>query len=406
MTEVWRPAADWELKSMIAQHAEARQPVEIVGAGTKRAMGRPIVPATVISLATIRGVTLYEPTELVMSARAGTPVSQIEVELAARGQMLPFEPIDLGPALGTPVGAQTIGSVFATNNSGPRRIAFGSARDHLIGVRGVNGRGELFKSGGRVIKNVTGYDVARGLTNSWGTLAVLTEVTFKVAPLPDDVATLVYRGLPDELAVELMTQAIATPFEPSAVMHLAGGHAGRLRTSIPGGNAAPLTIVRIENFVKSVLYRKDRLKQTLKAYGEPIELDLDQSLQLWGEIRRMAFLPHSPSMVWRISTSPKAAPALIANIRRHMQLEVTLDWAGGMLWLETPPSADAGAADIRRAVANFGGHATLIRAPAAVRGTVDVFQPLSPGVERLTLGMKQAFDPDGVLNPGRMYAAF
>jgi glycolate oxidase FAD binding subunit len=405
VTELLRPAADWELKSMLAQLGEQAIPVEIVGAGTKRAIGHPMQTPAMITTASLRGITLYEPTELVMSARAGTPVSQIEVELASRGQMLPFEPLDYGLALASSAGLQTIGAVFATNNSGARRISVGSARDHLIGLRGVNGRAEIFKSGGRVMKNVTGYDVARGLTGSWGTLAVMTEVTFKVAPLPDDIATLVYTGLPEDLAVELMSLAMSTPYEVSSTVHLGPKHAARLRlaTHPAGGQAISLTALRIENFMKSVRYRKGRLMEALKAYGQPVELDLEGSLAFWGEMRRMAPVPFSDDILWRVSTSPGKAADLVATLRRHMPVEATFDWSGGLVWIEIPDCADAGAADIRRAVAIAGGHATLIRAREAVRREVEVFQPQAPALEKLSRGLKDVFDPQGLLNPGRMY---
>ena len=405
MTDLLRPAADWELKSMLAQIGEQNAAVEIIGAGTKRAIGHPVQAPAIISTASLRGITLYEPTELVMGARAGTPISQIEVELASRGQMLPFEPLDYGPVLAAPAGMQTIGAVFATNNSGSRRISAGSARDHLIGLRGVNGRAEIFKSGGRVMKNVTGYDVARGLTGSWGTLAVMTEVTFKVAPLPDDIATLVYAGLPEDLAVELMSLAMGTPFEVSGTVHLPAKHAARIMTPQIGSRNTPLTALRIENFMKSVRYRKGRLIEALKAYGQPVELDLEASLGFWGEMRRMAFAPHSDDILWRVSTSPRKAPELVATLRRHMPVEATYDWSGGLIWLEIPDCADAGAADVRRAAAIAGGHATLIRAREAIRREVDVFQPQAPALERLSRGLKQVFDPQGILNPGRMYQA-
>ena len=180
-----------------------------------------------------------------MSARAGTPLSQIEVELASRGQMLPFEPIDLGFALGTDVGLQTIGAVFAANLSGSRRIAAGAARDYLLGVRGVNGHAEIFKSGGRVMKNVTGYDVARGLAGSWGTLAVFSEVTFKVLPLPDDVMTLVYPDLTDDLAVELMSLAMTQPYEVSGTVHLSPTLTTRLRHKGLSKETCSLTALRL-----------------------------------------------------------------------------------------------------------------------------------------------------------------
>ena len=404
MDEILRPATEWELKSMMGTLVERQIPVEIIGAGSKRGVGRPVGAPLALTTSGMRGISLYEPSELVMSARAGTPLSQIEVELAGRGQMLAFEPIDLGPTLGAQAGIQTIGAVFAANVSGPRRVAAGAARDYLLGVSGVNGRGETFKSGGRVMKNVTGYDVARGLAGSWGTLAVLTEVTFKVLPLPDDVATLVFTGLTDDLAVELMSSALGLPFEVSGTVHLPASQARRLKDDELRSEKKSLTAIRIENFTRSITYRKGRLKEALSAYGAPIELDLERSLHFWGEMRRLSFLPHGPSHLWRISTSPKMAPKLVAAIKRHMPVEAFYDWSGGLVWLDTPASADAGAADIRRATAIHGGHATLIRADHAVRQMVEVFQPLAPAVERLTRGLKDAFDPWRLLNPGRMYA--
>lgn len=402
--EILRPATDWELRGIVAGLAEKRRPIEVVGNASKRAIGRPVQAAVTITTASLRGITLYEPTELVMSARTGTPLAQIEAELSARGQMLAFEPIDLTGAIGAAHGGQTIGAVFAANLSGARRIASGAARDHLLGVHGVNGRGEKFKSGGRVMKNVTGYDLARGLSGSWGTLAVLTEVTFKVLPWPETSMTLVYPGLPDDIAAELMCGALGAPYEVSGTVHLSAALTKRL--SMPELKAAgqPLTLIRIENFAKSVTYRKEMLKEHLKVYGAASELDFADTTQLWGELRRLAVFPHGPSMLWRISTAPRNGPKVVAAIRRHMPVEAMYDWSGGLVWVEVPASADAGASDIRRAVAVNGGHATLIRAEPMIRASVDVFQPLSPPVERLTRGLKAAFDPKGILNPGRMYA--
>ncbi len=404
MKEALRPATDWELASMVASCGGRNQPVEIVGNGTKRNAGRPMQTAATITTKGLRTIKLYEPTELVMSAEAGTPLSLIEAELAACNQMLAFEPIDLAPAVGGPHAQQTIGGVFAANLSGPRRIVAGAARDHLIGIRGVNGRAELFKSGGRVMKNVTGYDIARGLSGSWGTLAFLTEVTFKVLPWPEAAVTLIYPGLTDDLAVELMCAAMGTPFEVSGAVHLSATLAERLTTRPAGVNATALTAVRLENFVSSVLYRKERLAEVLMVYGAPLELDYEASLNFWTELRRLSVLSDHASALWRISTSPKNSAKLVAAIRKHMSAEAYYDWSGGLIWLEVPATADAGASDIRRAVAVHGGHATLVRAEHAIRSAVEVFQPQSPVLERITRNLKSAFDPQGILNPGRMYA--
>lgn len=405
MTELLRPAAEWELQSMVAKLASRNQQIEVVGHGALRNTGRVTGAETVITTASMRGVTLYEPAELVMSARAGTPLFEIEAELASRGQMLPFEPVDLGPTTGAPAGALSIGGVFATNISGARRIAAGGARDHLLGVRAVNGRAELFKSGGRVMKNVTGLDVARGLTGSWGTLAILTEVTFKVVPLPETLLTLVFRGLPDDLAVEALTTAMATPFEVSGAAHLPKGVASRLAQPRLKALGEAVTLLRLENFTASVAYRKDKLTEALRVFGVPLELSSEETWNLWSELRTLSVLPFSKqTSLWRISTSPTKAPEIVAAIQKFMPSEAFYDWSGGLVWLEVPAAADAGAADVRRAVAVRGGHATLIRAAPEVRATVDVFEPMKPEVERLTRGVKEAFDPLGILNRGRMYA--
>jgi len=294
--------------------------------------------------------------------------------------------------------------VFATNLSGARRIMVGAARDHLLGVRAVNGRGELFKAGGRVMKNVTGVDLCRGLSGSWGTLAALSEVTFKVLPMPEHTETLVLLGLPDEIAIEVLCTAMGTPYEVSAAAHLQAPLVARLEHDGLRGQKGAVTALRLENFKRSVVYRKAKLKAVLKAFGEIHDLDHDNSLALWQELRALSPLQGSEAPLWRISTTPSTGPKVVAAIARYMELSAFYDWAGGLIWLELPPTTDAGAADIRRVIATHGGHATLIRAAAEVRAAVDVFQPLEPGVEALSRKLKAAFDPAGILNPGRMYA--
>jgi glycolate oxidase FAD binding subunit len=301
----------------------------------------------------------------------------------------------------------SIGGIFATNISGSRRIALGSARDNLLGIRGVNGRAELFKSGGRVMKNVTGLDLARGLSGSWGTLAVLTEVTFKVVPLPQTLVTLVLTGLTDDIAIEAMTAAMATPFEVSAAVHLPRGAAARLTLPKFKGSDQSLTLLRLENFTASVEERKEKLRNALRIYGAAMELDSEMSWSLWSELRSLSVMPFSKDRImWRIVTLPSKAHEIVASISKFIDTVAYYDWAGGLIWLEIPATADAGAADVRRAVAVRGGHATLIRAEATIRSSVDVFEPMRPELEQLTRGLKSAFDPRNILNPGRMYAAF
>ncbi len=399
-----RPVDEREFARVLAEATATETPVEVTGSGSKRNIGRPLDCAVNLSTKSLRGVTLYEPGEMVMSARAATPLSQIEEALSEHRQMLAFEPIELASVAAGDPGTATIGGVFATNASGARRIKVGAARDHLLGVRAINGRGEVFKAGGRVMKNVTGVDLCRGLAGSWGTLAIISELTFKVQPVPEDARTLLLLDLPDAIAVEVLCTAIGTPFEVSGAVHLQPALVARLWHEGLRNQGQAITALRLENFSKSVAYRVERLKEHLKAFGELHELDTENSHAFWGELRQLSLLQGSSDPLWRISTAPTTGPAVVAAISAYMECRAFYDWCGGLLWAEVLATADAGAADIRRVIATHGGHATLIRAEPQVRAAVEVFQPLEAGLERLTRKLKSAFDPAGILNPGRMYA--
>jgi glycolate oxidase FAD binding subunit len=357
-----------------------------------------------VSTERLTGILSYEPSELVLAAGAGTPIAEIEAALAERGQLLAFEPIDFGPVLGTTPGHGSIGGVFATNLSGSRRILAGAARDHLIGVGCVNGWGEAFKSGGRVKKNVTGYDLAKVIAGSWGTLAVMTEVAMKVLPAPQEVRTLLCLGLPDYTAVEALCLSLCTPYEVSGTVHLHSPLTAKLSDpDIAKANAA-VTAIRVEGFPNSARYRGGKLKERLAAYSPWLELDTPRSRAFWEEVRTLQMFAHSNRPLWRISTIPTRAAKLVGVISHTLEINVMYDWSGGLVWLDTPFTSDAGAVEIRRAIAEFGGHATLIRADRATRASLDIFQPLDPSLAALTAKLKGAFDPVGILNPGRMYS--
>lgn len=403
MSEITRPGGEEELAAVIAEAAASGSPLEIEGAGTKRQVGRPLQTAGRLSTSKLSGVTLYEPSELFISALAGTPLRTVEAELAKNNQQLAFEPADLGPMLGGKAQQGTIGAVFATNLSGPRRVLAGAARDHFIGMRAVNGRGEIFKSGGRVMKNVTGYDLCRGLSGSWGTLAVMTEVTMKVLPRPEETRTLLIRGLTEEVAVEAMSAALASPYEVSGAIHLCPDFAKAMSDKDLTTRDRPVTAIRLENFSSFVEYRFGRLSELLAAYGRIHSLDDKRSLALWSEARSLRYLHNAAGSIWRIVTPQRTAAKLVAAIRKTLDCKAAFDWAGGLVWLEIPPAADASVIEVRRAVAEFGGHATLIRAEPGVRAAVDVFHPPQPGPAAITRKLKAVFDPQGILNPGRMY---
>jgi glycolate oxidase FAD binding subunit len=392
-----------ELAYLVAEAADTRTPLEVMGRGTKREVGRPVQYGAVLSTESLTGIRLYEPSELVLVALAGTPVAQIEQALAEHDQEFPFEPIDLGPVLGFGRGQGTIGGVVATNFSGSRRILSGSARDHLLGVHAVNGSGETIRAGGRVMKNVTGYDLGRALAGSWGTLAVMTEVAIKVLPAQREVRTVLCFGLADPNGIEVLCLAMGTPFEVSGTVHMHAELAERLSDQEIANAGASVTAIRVENFPASARYRSSRLKQMLQAYAPALELDTLRSRAFWDEIRTLKMFQKSDRPLWRISTVPSTAAKLVHNLARKIDVRVLYDWSGGLIWLETPPISDAGAVEIRRNLAEIGGHATLIRAEAPARAAIDVFQPLDKPVMALTAALKRAFDPVGILNPGRMY---
>ena len=401
-----RPIDERECARVFNDAAATGTALDIRGSGTKINVGRPVTTEAFVSTRSMRGITLYEPNEMVMTARAGTLVWEVEEQLAAKRQMLAFEPVDYGGLTGSDPREATIGSGFATNVSGTRRILYGAARDHLLGLRGVNGRGEIFKAGGRVMKNVTGVDLCRGLSGSWGTLALISEVTFKVLPVPAQTSTLLLLGLQDEFAIETLCAAMMTPYEVSGAVHIQPGMVARLKHEGLRQQGEAITAIRLENFPKSITYRKERLKEALKIYGEIHELEHDNSLAFWSELRKLSLLQSGTAPLWRISTKPTSGPALVKAISSYMDCSAFYDWSGGLIWLEVPPTSDAGAADIRRAVAQQGGHATLVRADPHVRAAVDVFQPLASGLDMISRRLKSAFDPAGILNPGRMYAGF
>ncbi len=378
----------------------AQTPLEIIGHGSKRRIGAPVENSNILDLSALSGIILYEPEELVLSALAGTAMGEIEALLAAKGQQLAFEPMDYGPLFGGVAGRGTIGGVLATNSSGPRRLKAGAARDHVLGIEAVSGRGELFKSGGRVMKNVTGYDLSKGLAGSWGTLAVLTTVTFKVLPAAETEHTLVLRGLDDVQAAVAMAAAMGSNAEISSAAHLPETVTGKVIDSALSGLSS--TLLRIEGFPKSVAYRAAKLAHLLK--GKTDILAEAQSRSLWREIRDvMPFADRTSRPVWRVSAPPMSGHAIVADFRLHAAADAFYDWQGGLIWIrmEGEPNAETLRALIKK---HGGGHATLIRASEKQRRAIPVFEPQPPALAALSKRLKEQFDPLGILNPGRMFA--
>ncbi len=397
-----KPISLKEIEAVVQWAAAGGKALEIVGHGSKRHMGRPAQYDATVDLSAMSGIILYEPQELILSARAGTPVADITALLASKGQELAFEPVDYGPLLGGPPDRGTIGGVVAANVSGPRRIRAGAARDHLLGAVAVSGRGETFKSGGRVVKNVTGFDLCKLLTGSWGTLGILAEVTIKVLPQAPAEATLAVFGLSDGEAAGVMATAMATPLGISAAAHLPDFMA----TQFEGlSEADATTLFRIDGYASSIDACVDGLRKAVRPSGPAAVLDQAASRRLWRSIRDArpfrADGPWGERPLWRVSAPPIKGHEIAAQISPAALL--FYDWAGGLLWIAPPVTQDCSVGDIRRAAAVAGGHATLVRASPSARASLDPFQPEAGALAALTKRVKENFDPKGVLNPGRMW---
>jgi glycolate oxidase FAD binding subunit len=395
------PTSIDELRAAIGDALAAEEPMEVIAGGSKRGLGRPMQTPRTLDLSGIAGIRSYQPNELVLTAGAATPLDEIAEALAEARQMLAFEPPDWRKLLSTADSRPTLGGALACNLSGPRRIKAGAARDHLLGFRAVSGRGEIFKSGGRVVKNVTGYDLSKLMVGSYGTLAALEEVTVKVLPRPERIATVVLCGLDPAAAVRAMRHALASAHDVSAAAYLPAG-------SVPAPMAmVGIAALRLEGPEPSVAYRRGRLLAELGADCESAVLDGAASVAFWRAVRDAEpFAAPADRAVWRVSAAPSRGAEIGEAIARHLDALWYLDWGGGLVWVAVSGAEDGGAALIRAAIRGADGHgtghATLIRGAAALRRAVPVFEPQPPALAALAARVKDSFDPRHILNPGRM----
>ncbi|MBL4916195.1 FAD-binding protein [Szabonella alba] len=381
-----RPANEAELAEAVRA---ANGPLRISGGGTR---GIGLASGEALATGGLSGIRLYEPGALTLVAGAGTPLAEVEAALAAEGQRLAFEPPDLRGLLGRD-GQSTLGGVAAANASGPRRVQAGACRDSMIGLRFVDGSGTVIANGGRVMKNVTGYDLVKLLAGSHGTLGVLTELAFKLQARPEAEATLICRGQGAEAGIAALTAALGTPFDISGAAWLDAGATG----------ADARTQVRVEGLAASVAYRAGRLRDGVLRNFDIVEGEA--SAALWREVRDVTPFAGRAGAVWRLSVTPTLAAGVVAAIRAagHDDLAAIHDWGGGLIWLLLPvagdaESGDAGAGAVRDAVAQRGGHATLMRGPAGIAA----FPPQPPALAAIEAGLRARFDPRGILNTGLM----
>jgi glycolate oxidase FAD binding subunit len=396
-----------DVEQVVRAALASEQPLEIIGHGSKRLIGQPMATNALLDLSALNAVTAYEPNELIITVQAGAPLADVLSLIDSKNQQFAFEPINTSVLLGTP-NVGTIGGMIGAGLAGPRRIKAGAARDHLLGAHAVSGFGDSFKAGGRVVKNVTGYDLCKLLAGSWGTLAVMTEVTLKVMPRPESERTLVLRGLDDVTANKAMTAALGSPFDVSAAAHLPNS---AFRGSVSGfGDLGSLrqavTLLRLEGITASAAHRAAALGKALAPFGIVEIIEDAASAAIWSSIRDVQPFAAGGALgawpVWRIVCPPASGGALGQALARDTGGDVIYDWGGGLIWAALPPKADAQAALVRTRVEAAGGHATLLRASDEVRRNVDVFHPQKGGLAALGERVRHSFDPKNILNRGRM----
>lgn len=401
--DITKITTESQVGDMLDWALAGKKPLEIIGKGTKRALGRPMQVAHILEMSTLAGIELYEPAELVMQAKAGSLVSDIEAELNKNGQQLAFEAPDYGPLLGQAADSATLGGLFNGNMAGSRRIKSGAARDHLLGVKGYTGRGQTFQAGSRVMKNVTGYDLSKLIAGSYGTLAIATSLTFKVLPKGEKARTVLIYGLDAAEAAVVMKDGMSSAHDVTGAAYLPANIALDADIEYVSSANRSVTALRLEGHGPSVEFRCAALRKMLASHGDSEELHGHNSGKLWRLVGNVTpFCGHSDP-VWKISVPPSEAPGMLKEINTRLDAGYYLDWAGGLIWLMVKSHPEDGGAQIVRTIVDNNGHATLIRGSEQLRRDVAPFQPQNAVLGKISGKIKQAFDPENILNPGRMY---
>jgi glycolate oxidase FAD binding subunit len=386
-----RPGQVSEVAAALREANALSKRCEILGGGTKRSLGNPVTADIQLDISAIRGIELYEPEELVIKVRAGTSISEIRATLAEKKQHLACEPPDLAGLFGDAMAGDTIGGAVACNLSWPRRILTGSIRDAVLGMEAVNGIGEIFKGGGRTVKNVTGYDMPKLLVGSFGVLAVITAVTLKIHPAPAREATLLIPNLGDADAIRIMGEALRMPLDISAASHLATRDSHRV------------TALRLEGFLDSVAARRNELQKRLQGLTGVTLIEGEESAVFWRRRRDLSDFAADPlACLWRLLLPVPHATRVAAAAGG----EALYDWGGSRVFVKTNEEAVRTQGNLLRSmVEQAGGTACLFKAPAGLRQALGAFHPRPKAHQDLAERIRARFDPNNVLNPGKLAPA-
>ncbi len=403
------PQNEKEVSSFIKKFYKSNVPVELMGLGTKIKIGKKLQCAKTLNLSKLNGIIEYLPEELYIKVKAATPIKQIEEELRKNKQLLAFEPIDFGFLLNGKSNYGTAGGQVACNISGPRRFKAGSVRDHVLGFRGVNGRGEIIKSGGVVVKNVTGYDLSKLICGSYGTLVALTEITFKVLPAPEESKTLVIHNQKIEPALYFLDKSINSSNDISGAVFFpsepkVSGCSIDIENTFKLNDLkhkGSLTAIRVEGSKNSINQRIENLINELKIVNLNISiLEVNQSEIFWNKVKSLEFFSSSKNSIIRIVIPPSECANLIYQFSN--KFKYYLDWGGASVWIEAFELSEQMFESIRRKVVKVGGYLMMIKNSDYLPYVEDVFT-INRDRFNLSQNIKKSFDPKRILNPGKMY---
>ena len=403
------PQNEKEVSSLVKKFYKSNIPIELVGLGSKKNIGKPLQCSKTLNLSKLNGIIEYLPEELYIKVRAGTPIEKIEKELKKNRQQLAFEPIDFGYLFSGKSNYGTAAGQVACNISGPRRFKVGSIRDHVLGFRGVNGKGEIIKSGGNVVKNVTGYDLSKLICGSYGTLVAITEITFKVLPAPEAIKTLIIHNQKIETATFLLGQAISSSND------ISGATFFPTEPKVPGcvmdiektfklndlKNEGSLTAIRIEGSKSSINQRIENLINELKVINFNTSiLDIYQSEIFWNKVKNLELFLSSKNSILRIVVPPSECIKLIYQFSN--KFKYFLDWGGALIWMEAFELSEEMFDSIRKKVVKHGGYVTMIKNSDYLPYVEDVFT-INRDRFNISQNIKKSFDSKRILNPGKMY---
>ena len=398
---IFKPTTEDEISNIVRECYKKGIPIEINGLKSKSKIGRNFQAEKTLDLSNYSGIIDYKPEELYIKVKAGTPLEEINIALEKNNQQLAFEPTDFGFIFEGKKNLGTMGGVMSCNFAGPRRFKVGSVRDHVLGFRGINGKGEIIKSGGTVVKNVTGYDLSKILSGSFGTLTILSEIAIKVLPKPLCNKTLVIDNPHLKKAIEYLNLALSSSSDVSGgafYPEIFRNYFSLNDLTIKGA----LTAIRVEGPQNSVDQRIDKLKKELKVNTDEVSvLETQQSNLFWKNTQNLSVFSNIKNNLIRLVVPPSSTFDLLQKMKKY-QINYFIDWGGNLIWVEINKINTKILKEINDIVREYQGYLTVIKIEEHLKAQVDIFA-IDPIKYKISEKIKKSFDPKRILNPGKMY---